>query len=236
MRPRNARRGARAGARVGAGLLRRDRPSRPDEVPFDVKVGSGVTPEATILTFLIADIRGYTRFTAEQGDEAAARFAVKFASIAREAIEGHGGTLVELRGDEALAVFDSARQAIRTAVELQKRFVDATIADPTMPFAVGIGLDAGEAVRVDGGSVSTSTSPVPERPHRRAEPTRACGSTGIVDNACPVDEAESRSASIERMIEISFRRYTGRSHGRVRTALTTRRFGGPAGAVQRAGS
>jgi WD40 repeat protein/class 3 adenylate cyclase len=111
----------------------------------------GATAETTILTFLIADIRGYTRFTAERGDEAAAELAMKFATMAQENIESHGGTLVELRGDEALAVFDSARQAIRTAVELQKRFVQATIADPTLPLPVGIGLDAGEAVRVGDG-------------------------------------------------------------------------------------
>jgi len=32
------------------------------------------------------------------------------------------GDVLELRGDEALCVFGSARQAIRAAVELQKRF------------------------------------------------------------------------------------------------------------------
>ncbi len=107
--------------------------------------------EAGIKTFLIADVRGYTRFTHERGDEAAARLATRFAELAREAIEAAGGTLVELRGDEALAVFDSARQALRAAADLQERFVAETVADPNLPFAVGIGLDAGEAVRVDGG-------------------------------------------------------------------------------------
>ena len=58
---------------------------------------------------------------------------------------------MELRGDEALAVFDSARQALRAASDLQERFVQETVADPSLPLAVGIGLDAGEAVPVDGG-------------------------------------------------------------------------------------
>jgi WD40 repeat protein/class 3 adenylate cyclase len=107
--------------------------------------------EAGIKTFLIADVRGYTRFTQERGDEAAARLATRFAELAREAIESAGGTLVELRGDEALAVFDSARQALRAASDLQERFVVETVADPSLPLAVGIGLDAGEAVPVDGG-------------------------------------------------------------------------------------
>jgi WD40 repeat protein/class 3 adenylate cyclase/energy-coupling factor transporter ATP-binding protein EcfA2 len=107
--------------------------------------------DSHIRTFLIADVRGYTVFTQENGDEAAAALAGKFATVARATIEGRGGTVVELRGDEALAVFDSPRQAIRAAVELQRRFVDETVADPTLPLAVGIGLDAGEAVAVQGG-------------------------------------------------------------------------------------
>jgi transcriptional regulator with XRE-family HTH domain len=58
-----------------------------------------------LLTFLIADIRGYTRFTQEQGDEAAAKLANRFADIAREVVTARGGEVIELRGDEALAVF-----------------------------------------------------------------------------------------------------------------------------------
>lgn len=113
--------------------------------------GSGQSKDASIRTFLIADVRGYTAFTQERGDEAAALLAGRFAAVAREAVGARDGTVVELRGDEALVVFDSARQAIRAAIELQRRFVDATVADPTLPLAVGIGLDAGEAVPVDEG-------------------------------------------------------------------------------------
>jgi len=58
--------------------------------------------DAQIRTFLIADVRGYTLFTQERGDEAAAKLAAKFADITRDGIEAHGGTLLELRGDEAL--------------------------------------------------------------------------------------------------------------------------------------
>jgi YVTN family beta-propeller protein len=106
---------------------------------------------AQIKTFLIADVRGYTLFTQERGDEAAAKLAAKFADIARDGVEARGGTLLELRGDEALCVFSSARDAIRAAVDLQQRFVDETIDQPELPLTVGIGLDAGEAVPVQGG-------------------------------------------------------------------------------------
>lgn len=106
---------------------------------------------AQIRTFLIADVRGYTLFTQERGDEAAAKLAAKFADIAREIVEARGGTLLELRGDEALCVFASTREAIRSAVDLQQRFVQETLDQPELPLTVGIGLDAGEAVPVQGG-------------------------------------------------------------------------------------
>jgi peptide/nickel transport system substrate-binding protein len=118
-----------------------DRPSDPH----------GNDAGAQIRTFLIADVRGYTLFTQERGDEAAAKLAAKFADIAREIVEGRGGMLLELRGDEALCVFASTREAIRTAVDLQQRFVEETLEQPELPLTVGIGLDAGEAVPVQGG-------------------------------------------------------------------------------------
>src|SRR3954447_22814507 len=104
-----------------------------------------------ILTFLIADVRGYTSFTQTHGDEGAARLADKFAEIAREGVEMHGGEVTELRGDEALAVFSSPRAALRAAVDLQTVFADETAVEPALPLTVGIGIDAGEAIPVQGG-------------------------------------------------------------------------------------
>jgi len=109
------------------------------------------TEDVHIRTFLIADMRGWTRFTQERGDEAAAKLAAKFADIAREGVEARGGTLLELRGDEAVCVFSSTRESIRAAVDLQRRFVQETLREPELPLTFGIGLDAGEAVAVQGG-------------------------------------------------------------------------------------
>ncbi len=108
--------------------------------------------ETGVLTFLIADVRGYSRYTEEFGDEAAARLASKFVEVVTEGVEAHGGTLVEVRGDEGLAVFTSARQAIRAAVDLQAQFAEETEAEPELPLKVGIGIDSGEVVRLDDGS------------------------------------------------------------------------------------
>jgi DNA-binding NarL/FixJ family response regulator/class 3 adenylate cyclase len=104
-----------------------------------------------IRTFLIADVRGYTRFTEEHGDEAAGVLTRRFSEITRGVVDVAGGRVVEFRGDEALAVFESARGAIAAAIELQRRLVDATFSDDAVPLPAGIGLDAGEAVAVADG-------------------------------------------------------------------------------------
>ena len=119
----------------------------------DPQVGGAERPtdDVHIRTFLIADMRGWTVFTQKHGDEGAGKLAAKFARLVREVVESRGGTLLELRGDEAMCVFGSPRQAIRAAADLQERFVEETVADPELPLTVGHGLDAGEAVEVEGG-------------------------------------------------------------------------------------
>ncbi|MDQ2741058.1 MAG: AAA family ATPase [Chloroflexota bacterium] len=108
-------------------------------------------PVSELRTFLFADVRGYTRFTQEQGDEAAAALVKKFAGLMREGVRARGGRVIELRGDEALAIFGSARQALRAAVDLQARFAEESLVNPSLPLPVGIGIDAGEAIPVEGG-------------------------------------------------------------------------------------
>jgi class 3 adenylate cyclase len=107
---------------------------------------------SAIQSFLIADIRGYTRFTEEYGDEAAARLAAKFKDIIQEIVDTRTGRVVEIRGDEALTVFESARQAIRAAMDMERVFGEETDADLDLPLRVGIGIDSGEAVDMGDGS------------------------------------------------------------------------------------
>ena len=107
--------------------------------------------DAVVRSFLIADVRGYTRFTRERGDPAAALLAKKFADLARDAVEARGGRVIELRGDEALAVFDAPAQAIHAAIEFQATCAEESQADPMFPLPVGIGIDVGEAIPVEDG-------------------------------------------------------------------------------------
>jgi class 3 adenylate cyclase len=109
------------------------------------------TERTSVRTFLIADIRGYSRYTEECGDEAAAALSKRFSQIVDDDAESYDGQLVEMRGDEALVVFDSARQAIRAAVDLQAQFQEAAV-EFQIPLRVGIGIDSGEAVQLEDGS------------------------------------------------------------------------------------
>jgi hypothetical protein len=100
-----------------------------------------------VRTILIADIRGYTRYLVEQGNDAGAALTKRFATIVRLVLEPRGGHVVEQRGDEVLAVFPSVRQAVYAAVELLQQCAAGD------PVPVGVGLDVGELVEVEGGSL-----------------------------------------------------------------------------------
>jgi YVTN family beta-propeller protein len=123
------------------------------DVPPGSQAGlpEGEGTSSGVRTFLIADVRGYTRFTHEHGDEAAAELAGTFAQATRVVAGRCGGNVIELRGDEALVVFASARQALRAAIELQEAFIGGSDGVPALPLGVGIGVDAGEAVPLEQG-------------------------------------------------------------------------------------
>jgi class 3 adenylate cyclase len=108
-----------------------------------------IAPPDGMLTVLIADIRGYTAFTHLHGDAAGSALASRFAALAGEVVAAEAGRVVEVRGDEVLAVFSSARAALRAATDLQARC--AKEASATLPLRAGVGLDVGEPVTVASG-------------------------------------------------------------------------------------
>ena len=96
------------------------------------------------MAFMFADIRGYSSYTAAHGADAAATLAGRLLTVAGETMEAHRGSIRGTWGDEILAEFPSARDAVRAAVELQQRCIAVALAKPEAPLTVGIGLDVGE--------------------------------------------------------------------------------------------
>lgn len=194
-----------------------------------VEGGSGTD----IRTFLIADVRGYTRYTQEQGDHAAASLTAAFAQLVEEVVGEHGGFLLERRGDEGLVVFVSARDALRAAVALQARF------SKELPLGVGIGLDAGEAVPVGDGYRGGALN-LAARLCARASAGEILASEAVIHLAARVDGisyADARTLRLKgyaqpvRVVDVrpaSAARATSVSNrvGRIRSALLNERLVG----------
>lgn len=135
---------------------------------------------------MIADVRDYTQFTHERGDSEAARLARRFAELARDAVAARDGRVIELRGDEALAVFESPRQAVLASVELQATCVEETSSEPDLPLRIGIGIDAGEAVAVEEGYRGTALN-MAARLCSRAEAGQVLTTSRVAEQAGDVD-------------------------------------------------
>jgi peptide/nickel transport system substrate-binding protein len=102
-------------------------------------------------SYLFCDIRGYTSYTATNGAEAAAALVETFLTTAFVVVTAHQGILRGSWGDQVLAEFVSARDAVRAALDLVQQCVHGNGA---LPLCVGVGLDAGEPA----GPAETSSS------------------------------------------------------------------------------
>jgi class 3 adenylate cyclase len=109
-----------------------------------------------VVTVLMSDLRGYTRF-AERGDpEQVMEILNGYLARMAEVVIAHGGTINEFIGDAIFAVYgapvahpDHAERAAATALAMQAALVDvnAEHARRGLPaFEMGIGLHTGEAV------------------------------------------------------------------------------------------
>jgi adenylate cyclase len=98
------------------------------------------------------DVSGYTRLTAERGDELGVRMVVRLGELADEAARRHGGRVVKLLGDGVLLLFDQACAAVRASLELA-----AAMADAALPPAHG-GVHAGPVIERDGDVYGTTVN------------------------------------------------------------------------------
>jgi predicted ATPase/class 3 adenylate cyclase len=130
-------------------MPRRTRGSEDKQAAAPVSDHASLEPLPTeARTFLIADVRNYTAFTQEQGDQAAARLTMKFGALAAASARQQQGRMLGQRGDEIVAVFASPRRALRAALALIAICAEESSRDPSLPLQVGVGVAAGKVVRV----------------------------------------------------------------------------------------
>lgn len=96
--------------------------------------------EKAVLTFLFADLAGFTALTETHGDDDATDVAARFYDLARASLVGEA-RLVKTIGDAVMIVADQAYDAVSTAL----RLVVAVRAEPGFP-ALRAGLHSGPAV------------------------------------------------------------------------------------------
>ena len=100
----------------------------------DLAGASGLEGTATLV---FTDIVDSTVLAQSVGDVAWAKMVGSHERTIGRIAGSHGGTVVKFLGDGSMLVFESARAAIRAAVELQRSC-------ETEPYAIRIGIHAGE--------------------------------------------------------------------------------------------
>lgn len=100
--------------------------------------------EKAVLTFLFADLAGFTALTETHGDDDATDVAVRFYDLARNSLTGEA-RLIKTMGDAVMIIADQSPDAVSTALKI----VATVRAEPSFP-AVRAGLHTGSAVERSG--------------------------------------------------------------------------------------
>jgi len=99
-----------------------------------------------------SDLRGFTSFTAQHGDEKAFQIARQFVNLVGASVEQHEGRLLKTYGDGVMTSFKDPAQAVRCAVTMQetlcKTYCGGDDDDPVI--SAGIGLTWGSVIQTDG--------------------------------------------------------------------------------------
>ena len=103
--------------------------------------------ERRLSAILAADVAGYSRLMHTEEEATHARLTALLTDAVAPAIAEHGGRIVKNTGDGFLAVFPSAVQAVRAAVQFQTRIKELTIGDAEdRRIALRAGVNIGDVI------------------------------------------------------------------------------------------
>jgi len=122
-----------------------------------------------LVTILFTDIEGSTSLTQHLGDAKAQELLHTHNTIVRDSLKAHDGSEIKHTGDGIMASFGSARQALESAITIQRGFETHNAGSPDAQVRVRVGLNAGEPVAEDGDLFGTAVQ-LAARLCARAEP------------------------------------------------------------------
>lgn len=103
-----------------------------------------------VVTIMHTDIEGSTELTTWLGDAAARSVLEETKRLVREQVEAGGGREIDAVGDASMSTFMSTRDAIASAMSVQRAIDDQERAHPDSTLRVRIGLNVGEVLERDG--------------------------------------------------------------------------------------
>jgi class 3 adenylate cyclase/sugar lactone lactonase YvrE len=120
--------------------------------------GKGADALSGTLTFLFADLRGYTTYVETHGDRAAAALIADYRRLVRTQVAASSGGEIKTEGDSFYVVFSTARAALDCAIAILRDAERDVAAYPDRPMAIGIGIHAGEPVAHEGQYVGSAVN------------------------------------------------------------------------------
>jgi class 3 adenylate cyclase len=113
-------------------------------------------PYGATVTIFFSDIRGFTEYTNQHGDESAWRVLRQHNALVNKQVEQFGGRVVKTQGDSFMVYFPTARAAILCAVAIQGTMAGEAQNEPGARIELGIGINTGEPIQ-EGGDFFGST-------------------------------------------------------------------------------
>lgn len=104
-----------------------------------------------LVTIMFTDIVGYTRLM-QKSESKAIKLRNRHREVFESLHESHRGTIIQYYGDGTLSIFESAGDAVRCAIEIQRQLGK----EPKVPLRIGIHL--GEVVMTDNDIIGDSVN------------------------------------------------------------------------------